>query len=66
VLPKEIGEMFQLYARGTAAQASDVPGSGIGLWLARELVEAHGGTLAARLNWPEPGLTVRVTLPAPH
>ncbi|MBX9609386.1 MAG: PAS domain-containing sensor histidine kinase [Gammaproteobacteria bacterium] len=66
VLPKEIGEMFQLYARGTAAQASDVPGSGIGLWLARELVEAHGGSLQARLNWPEPGLAVRVTLPAPH
>ena len=37
-------------------------GLGMGLWISRSIVEAHGGTIRAERN-PERGLSVHVTLP---
>lgn len=54
VLPRA----FDRFAREPAS-----PGSGLGLAIVRDIVEAHGGTVAARNN-QDRGATVEVTLPA--
>ena len=43
-------------------RSADSPGSGLGLSIARDLVEAHGGTITA-ISEPGQGTTVRVVLP---
>jgi signal transduction histidine kinase len=44
----EVSEIFKPFFRGAAAQATQVRGSGLGLSLVREIVEAHGGTIAVQ------------------
>jgi two-component system sensor histidine kinase BaeS len=44
-------------------RSPDSPGSGLGLPIAKSLVEAHGGTISA-VSEPGIGTTIRVTLPA--
>jgi signal transduction histidine kinase len=43
-------------------KAGDSTGSGLGLSIARDLVEAHGGTIAAA-NGPEGGAVFTIDLP---
>lgn len=38
-------------------------GMGLGLAICKRVIEAHGGSIAARVNDPDPGLTVTFTLP---
>lgn len=38
-------------------------GLGLGLAICKRVIEAHGGSIGARVNDPEPGLTVFFTLP---
>jgi two-component system sensor histidine kinase BaeS len=57
--PDEIPRLFERFYRGHAA---DADGSGIGLAVARELVQAHGGAIEAA-NRPEGGAVFRVELP---
>jgi signal transduction histidine kinase len=46
-IPKEeLAEIFKPFFRGSATQAKQVRGSGLGLSLVREIVEAHGGTVS--------------------
>ncbi len=40
--------LFERYYRGNAAREGAVPGVGLGLHIAREVIEAHGGQLNAR------------------
>lgn len=40
--------LFERFFRGDAAKAGAVPGVGLGLHVARQVVQAHGGTLQAR------------------
>jgi signal transduction histidine kinase len=44
-------------------RSPDSPGSGLGLPIAKSLVEAHGGTISA-VSEPGSGTTIRVALPA--
>lgn len=57
-IPKE--ELETVFERFT--KASDSKGSGLGLSIARDLVEAHGGTLTAA-NGTEGGAVFEITLP---
>jgi signal transduction histidine kinase len=54
--------IFEKFVRGTAARASDVRGTGIGLALARQIVRAHGGDITLESE-PGQGSTFRVALP---
>ncbi len=45
---EEIARIFERFGRGRDAAARNVPGVGLGLYLSRQLVRAHGSELAVR------------------
>jgi signal transduction histidine kinase len=54
--------LFHPFRRGVAAQASQTPGSGLGLHITRALVEAHGGNIEIDSR-QDVGTTVWIMLP---
>lgn len=61
--PGDAERLFAMFAQMPAGRARDEGGLGIGLALARALVELHGGTLQARSEGPGRGSSFVVTLP---
>ena len=57
---KELAKLFERFFR--ASTSTGIAGSGIGLHLARQLVELHGGSIEARSAVGE-GSSFSVTLP---
>lgn len=63
-IPKaELPDIFKPFFRGAAAQMKQIRGSGLGLSLVREIVEAHGGTVSAESQFGH-GAVLIVRLPA--
>ncbi len=60
IQPADLPRVFERFWRSRTA--SDIPGSGVGLTIARELARAHGGDIAASSR-PGASTTFRVTLP---
>lgn len=58
----EIDEIFTPFFRGAHARANQVRGSGLGLSLVKEIVEAHGGGVSVHSEIGK-GCTFTVTLP---
>lgn len=58
----ELPEIFKPFFRGAAAQARQIRGSGLGLSLVREIVEAHGGAVSVESQIGS-GATFVVRLP---
>ena len=55
--------LFERFYRGAAARAGAVPGVGLGLHIARQVITAHGGTLRAR-NREGGGAAFEIDLPS--
>jgi signal transduction histidine kinase len=62
VSDEELPRLFDQHFRASSAQASSARGSGLGLYVVRQIVEAHGGTICAERS-PAGGLEMRFTLP---
>jgi PAS domain S-box-containing protein len=59
---REVGSIFERFFRGTNAQTSRIPGSGLGLSVARAICHLHGGNITIR-SAEGTGTTVSVTIP---
>ncbi|MCH8538506.1 MAG: HAMP domain-containing histidine kinase [Alkalimonas sp.] len=55
-------QLFQRHFRGAEARTARPDGLGIGLCIAKTIMEAHDGTIALQANQPK-GTTVRLSLP---
>lgn len=62
IAPDRIEAMFQPFQRGETSRNSETGGAGLGLSIARTIINAHGGDIELA-NRPEGGLVARVTLP---
>ena len=58
----EHDRLFAPFSRTPTAVNTGIEGTGLGLYISRRIVEAHGGTIEA-LETPGGGATFRVTLP---
>jgi PAS domain S-box-containing protein len=61
--PEDMPRLFSRFMRSKQKKAAHVPGLGIGLYIAKELIEAHGGRIWAE-STPGKTTTFRLTLPA--
>ena len=55
-------EIFKRFVRGTGSRAAHIPGTGIGLAMARHIIEAHGGEIRLESK-PGRGSTFTILLP---
>jgi len=60
--PADLPHVFEPLFRGDRTRKADGAGAGLGLAIARRLVRAHGGEVAAE-NRPQRGARVTVRLP---
>ena len=70
IAPEHLPHVFDRFyrvdaarSRATAAEVGGSSGAGLGLAIAKQLVEAHGGTITVD-SAPARGTTIRITLPA--
>ncbi len=64
ITDEEMPMLFELFGRGSSARHASVEGLGIGLYIAHEIVTAHGGRIAARSDGRGRGCEFAITLPA--
>ncbi|MEA2139157.1 MAG: hypothetical protein QOG56_2307, partial [Solirubrobacteraceae bacterium] len=60
--PADLDRVFERFHRGDGRRGSDGGGAGLGLAIARWIVELHGGTIRAERREPH-GSHMVVTLP---
>jgi len=64
--PQDAEQLFELFAQGGASNVTREGGLGIGLALARSLVEMHGGSITSRSEGPGKGSVFIFELPGAH
>lgn len=65
IAEEDLPRLFTRFGRISTAETASIPGTGLGLYLARELARMHGGELTAD-SMPGEGTTFRLTLPLPR
>jgi histidine kinase len=63
IAPEHLPRVFDRFYRADSARTRAAGGSGIGLTIARAIVEAHGGRISAASDGPGRGSTFTFTLP---
>ncbi|CAN5147805.1 HAMP domain-containing sensor histidine kinase [soil metagenome] len=61
--PSNAERLFERFYRADTSRTRTTAGSGVGLTIARAIVQAHGGTLTASSNGPGTGATFRIHFP---
>lgn len=61
--PEQLPALFQKYYRVSAAGTKGIRGTGLGLLIVKEIVEAHGGTVRAESEGSGKGSTFIVRIP---
>lgn len=65
IAQKDMERLYKLFTRLDNPLTENVSGTGVGLYLAKHLVELHGGQLTVTSK-PNVGSTFRLTLPFPY
>jgi PAS domain S-box-containing protein len=63
--PGFVPHLFERFSQADASAARQHGGLGLGLSIVKQLVELHGGTVAAESDGPDRGARFTVTLPVP-
>jgi len=63
IAEQDVGKLFGRYSRVGGDKAAQIPGTGLGLYVSRELARLHGGDLQVRSR-PGLGSTFTLELPA--
>ena len=58
------GELAHIFEKGSRGTHATHAGAGLGLYMARAVVDVHGGSLQGH-NLPEGGAVFRIWLPLP-
>lgn len=58
----EMGKLFTKFHRGTSTLTYDYEGTGVGLYITKQIVTAHNGTIAVDSE-PDKGTTFIITIP---
>lgn len=61
--PKELKGLFEKFTRARDANKVNTTGTGLGLYVAKQLIEGHGGTVRAESEGPGKGSRFVVELP---
>lgn len=61
--PEDVARLFQPFVRIAAPELPKKPGTGLGLYLSKRIVEAHGGTVEASSPGPGLGMEFRFGVP---
>jgi two-component system phosphate regulon sensor histidine kinase PhoR len=62
IAPEDLGRVFEPHFRGKSASDAGIPGTGLGLGIAKDIVTVHGGTLDI-VSRPGEGTSAVVLLP---
>lgn len=60
----ELGKVFDMFYR-VRTPGENIRGTGLGLYIVKSVVSAHGGKIAVESEGPGKGCTFRITLPLP-
>lgn len=60
---QQMGRLFQPFSRVHDIDKTAIPGTGLGLYISKGIVQQHGGRLTAHSNGPGKGASFRLALP---